>query len=126
MREAARLLENGACRLLLRDFSDDRTGLPLEETLAALDTSPAIFLRSIRFRSGREDPRCFSPYRMAYVVPGNRDVVICPALYNGVHRQYGDSTVVIVLHEALHAMGLGENPPGSREITTAVEHRCSR
>jgi hypothetical protein len=29
-----------------------------------------------------------------------------------------------VIHEALHTLGLGENPPTSREITAGVLKRC--
>jgi hypothetical protein len=32
----------------------------------------------------------------------------------------------IVIHESLHALGLGENPPSSRDITNRVERRCWR
>jgi hypothetical protein len=31
-----------------------------------------------------------------------------------------------VLHEALHTLGLGENPPDSFEITRRVGQRCAR
>jgi hypothetical protein len=30
----------------------------------------------------------------------------------------------LVIHEQLHALGLGENPPTSTYITTRVYHRC--
>ena len=31
---------------------------------------------------------------------------------------------VVVIHEALHTLGLGENPPSSRDITARVRERC--
>jgi hypothetical protein len=31
---------------------------------------------------------------------------------------------IAVIHEALHTLGLGENPPDSREITRRVAERC--
>jgi len=30
----------------------------------------------------------------------------------------------LVIHEVLHTLGLGENPPASVEITRRVEARC--
>jgi hypothetical protein len=33
---------------------------------------------------------------------------------------------VIVIHEALHTLGLPENPPTSEEITARVRERCSK
>jgi hypothetical protein len=31
-----------------------------------------------------------------------------------------------VIHEALHTLGLGENPPTSTEITSRIAARCQR
>jgi len=31
---------------------------------------------------------------------------------------------VVVIHEALHSLGLGEDPPSSREITARVSSAC--
>ena len=31
---------------------------------------------------------------------------------------------VVVIHEALHTLGLGENPPSSAEISIRVAARC--
>jgi hypothetical protein len=30
----------------------------------------------------------------------------------------------LIIHESLHTLGLGENPPSSSEITQHVERRC--
>jgi hypothetical protein len=30
----------------------------------------------------------------------------------------------LIIHEMLHTLGLGENPPSSREITQRVTERC--
>jgi hypothetical protein len=40
-----------------------------------------------------------------------------------VHTNRGFAAV-IVLHEALHSLGLEENPPSSEEITYRVMARC--
>jgi len=33
---------------------------------------------------------------------------------------------VALIHESLHSLGLGENPPSSSEITSRVISRCRR
>jgi hypothetical protein len=33
---------------------------------------------------------------------------------------------VLLIHEMLHSLGLGENPPSSREITEHVVARCGK
>jgi hypothetical protein len=32
----------------------------------------------------------------------------------------------VIIHEMLHSLGLGENPPSSKEITLRVMQRCWR
>jgi hypothetical protein len=32
----------------------------------------------------------------------------------------------MIIHEELHSLGLGENPPDSKEITQQVIARCGR
>ena len=34
------------------------------------------------------------------------------------------TSATLIIHEQLHALGLGENPPTSTYITTRVYHRC--
>lgn len=126
VREAATRLESSPCRLLLEDFRNGSTDLPLAESLSAMGLSAAEFLRSIRFRSGQGDARCSDRRLAAYTSPGSRAVVVCPVTGLGFRARDGRSTVTIVLHEALHSLGLRENPPSSEEITAAVERRCGR
>lgn len=122
--EAADRLGREPCRLLLREFVSRATGRPLAESLDATGLAPAQYVRSIRFRSGRGLSPCGAPGMLAYTSPGSRAVVVCPGPLAGFRTGEGTSTVVVVLHEALHSLGLGEDPPSSREITAAVRGRC--
>jgi hypothetical protein len=53
----------------------------------------------------------------------SRYVYVCPQF-----REYQDRrpelAPVLVIHEALHTLGLGENPPTSTEITSRIAARC--
>jgi hypothetical protein len=60
---------------------------------------------------------------MAFTHPGAQVIRVCG-------RQFRDhdseSATIIVIHEFLHTLGLGENPPTSQEITARVAARCAR
>jgi hypothetical protein len=47
-------------------------------------------------------------------------VRVCPQ----VARQDGVTVELVLIHELLHSLGLGENPPSSAEITRQVTKRC--
>jgi hypothetical protein len=49
---------------------------------------------------------------------------VCPAFVR-TQRRNPDLAAVIIVHEALHSLGLEENPPSSGEITAAVAARCA-
>ncbi|MFN7986349.1 MAG: hypothetical protein U0529_02690 [Thermoanaerobaculia bacterium] len=122
--EAADRLGRPPCSFLLREFADRATGRPLAETLAATGLTAAEYLRSIRFQSGLGRSVCGQPGMLAYTSPGSRAVVVCPHELMGFRTREGTSTVAVVLHEALHSLGLGEDPPSSKEITAAVVSLC--
>jgi hypothetical protein len=48
---------------------------------------------------------------------------VCPSLGRLAAAEPGRAEA-IVIHEVLHSLGLGENPPSSEDITAAVERRC--
>jgi hypothetical protein len=45
------------------------------------------------------------------------------AYYFALDRAQGE---IIIIHELLHSLGLGENPPSSAAITKMVEQRCGK
>ena len=58
---------------------------------------------------------------------GVRQVVVTMVgawLFAAQRRHDRRQTEVILIHETLHTLGLGENPPSSREITSRVLARC--
>jgi hypothetical protein len=50
-------------------------------------------------------------------------VLVCPSFPKTVDRERVTAEVYVI-HEMLHTLGLGENPPSSREITRRVNGRC--
>jgi len=117
-------LERDECQQIFTEFHD-QAGRPLTVRLAELHVTAADFLRLIVWRDGTYTSQC-QRGPLAFTTPGSRLVFVCS-------RQFADLTFgdwelarAVVIHEALHSLGLGENPPSSREITARVRARCGR
>jgi hypothetical protein len=119
---AARKLARPECQRVLDDFQD-AAGRPLSAKLEAFDRSAPDYLRMIPFLDGSSERLCRSGRAEMFTVMGIPRVFVCPSF---VEKQIRDPLTAesIVIHEMLHTLGLGENPPSSREITSRVNHRC--
>ena len=119
---AARKLANPECLRVLDDFQD-AAGRPLSAKLAAFDRSAADYLRMIPFLDGSSERLCRGGRAEAFTTMGIPRVYVCPSF---VEKQVRDPLAAesIVIHEMLHTLGLGEDPPTSREITAVVNTRC--
>jgi hypothetical protein len=118
---AGRLAEAG-CRRVLSDFHDAR-GRTLERVLEDWALSPAAYLRVLPFVDGSGELLCQRGKVMLASTPRVPRVLVCP----GFARLGWDEPEVaesLVIHEMLHTLGLGEDPPSSMEITRRVEARC--
>jgi hypothetical protein len=62
---------------------------------------------------------------MAVTAPGSRVVYVCGRRFAEAQSRSATRAELVVLHEALHTLGLGENPPDSLEITRRVGQRCT-
>ena len=122
---AAQRLESGRCRGLLHEFVDS-TGRSLQEALDLTGYTPGGYLRQILFYDGSHHPLCESGRVLAIAHAGSRAVQICPEAFRSRYRKDPRYVEAILIHEALHTLGLGENPPSSFEITTRVIRRCGR
>lgn len=122
-RAAARLADP-ACAAVLRDFDDPRSGRPLAETLAASGRSAPEFLASLRFVEADHMAPCRLRTPWAWVPVGGDVVFVCKGRFLSLVRKNEWLAGNVLVHEALHALGLGENPPRSDEITQAVARRC--
>ncbi len=121
--QAAEKLESPGCRLVLADFRDS-SGRTLAERLARTGLSAPDFLSRLEFRDGRNEDVCHRRHLDACTVVGGSTVWTCPGgslSPGGDNLRSGANTLI---HEMLHALGLGENPPLPLEITRRVRERC--
>jgi hypothetical protein len=119
---AARKLEQPECQRLFEEFRDGE-GRTLAQNLAKFERSPADYLRLIPFLDGASHSLCRGGNVFLFAGRGIPRVFVCQAF---AKKQISDPFTAenIVIHEVLHTLGLGENPPSSQEITRRVNGRC--
>lgn len=120
---AARLAEPG-CARILTDFRDV-AGRTLTARLETTGLDASAYVRSVVFRVGRGVGRCQSRRFLMVTTVVGRVVWVCETQYYREEHEEPDVAVALVLHEVLHTLGLGEDPPSSEEITAHVMARCS-
>jgi hypothetical protein len=125
MDEAAHRLSFPECQQLLSDFADEN-GQPLHGKLTELGVSAVEYLRLIIFEDGTNRSRCREGRILAFTSPGSRVIYVCGRDFMRAAQREPEDVRAIVIHEMLHSLGLGENPPSSREITRRVRERCWR
>ena len=118
---AVRRLSNPVCHEVLSDFSDAR-GHTLVAGLAIRGQTLSTHLHELWFLDGRDQPQCARNSTDAFTVPGWQTIFVCPGVFR---RPVGRGQEILVIHEILHTLGLGENPPASDQITRQVERRCA-
>ena len=122
---ARQRLEQPACRGLFAEFSD-ASGRTLQEKLDAIGETGDTYLALILFADGTGRPRCKGRGVFAFTTPGSRVVYICGRQLKDLAERSPVRAQAIVIHEVLHTLGLGENPPSSTEITARVLARCQQ
>jgi hypothetical protein len=124
LEEAARRLRDERCREVLTDFTDG-AGRRLDENLASIGQSMPDYLGLVLFYDGSRTEPCANERILAWTHPGARAVRVCESFFKW---QRGDPGYAadIVIHEALHTLGLGERPPSPADITQRVAERCGR
>jgi hypothetical protein len=120
---ARRRLEQPECQRLFSEFSDS-SGRPLQETLDALGQTGAGYLGWVVFADGSAKAHCKAGGSFAFTAPGSRVVYVCGAQLKDAADQSAAKAEAVVIHEMLHTLGLGEDPPSSAEITARVLARC--
>jgi hypothetical protein len=121
---AERRLESAECRRIFDDFRD-AAGVTLQARLDALGLPARSYLRRIIFTDGFGHRYCHRGHTLALTAPGSRVVYVCGPRFQRAQARDPDAAELVVLHEALHTLGLGENPPESLEITRRVGARCA-
>lgn len=117
-------LEAPRCARMINDLLAV-DGLPLSARLDETWLTPRQFLASLRFLDGSDDTRCHADaITVAFTQPGSRVIYVCSARFAAEFPRNTDGAAFSILHEYLHALGLGENPPSPSEITRFVKERC--
>jgi hypothetical protein len=120
---AARRLRQSRCQRIFEEFSDAR-GRPLREALGGRGGDGAAYLSTLIFYDGTPHPSCARKDTLALTGVGSRVVLICPTQFRAMWRVNPFVAEAALIHEALHTLGLGEDPPSSREITASVVRAC--
>jgi hypothetical protein len=116
-------LRNPDCRQLLSDFTD-RKGRTLLENLAAFGVGPDEYLAMLPLLDGEARPLCQANQSQLLTSAGVARVFVCKAFLQTVYQRRVMAEVYVI-HEMLHTLGLGENPPTSQDITSQVVRRCA-
>jgi hypothetical protein len=119
---AVRKLQEPECLRLLDDFTDG-SGRLLRHNLEGFSVGAAEYAHMIVFASGTRHSRCGRGGVALVSSPGLPRVYVCGsfAMLQVREPQLAED---LVIHEILHTLGLGENPPSSVEITKTVQGRC--
>jgi hypothetical protein len=118
---AARLLGQPSCEGLVDEFAD-QSGRPLRASLEASGRSAAQYLDTLFFYDASE--RLCAGSALAVTRPGHKVVLVCGSTFLRQFSQNSQYAEAVLIHEALHSLGLGENPPSGDIITRRVLARC--
>lgn len=116
-------LEQPACREIFGEFKD-ATGRPLDRALEETGRDAAALLRGLEFVDGSSSFACRDRRTLAWTNPGSRTIRLCGLEFADAAHSHPQFTANMLIHESLHSLGLGENPPSSLEITERVARKC--
>jgi hypothetical protein len=116
-------LERPTCQRVFTDFQDE-SGRPLQDALDRTGRSGAEHLGTLLFYDGGGQARCRSARTLAFTWTGSQIVFVCAQQFVAAARRDPILADAALIHESLHSLGLGENPPTSSEITARVISRC--
>ena len=111
------------CQSLLSEFADARER-PLKERLVEMHLSLADYLRLLVFEDGEHRRPCSKEGILAYTTIGSRVINVCGRAFARAWQRDRTEVGATVIHEMLHSLGLGENPPAPRYITYRVKELC--
>jgi hypothetical protein len=121
--DVARWLGASQCAQLFSEFHD-ANGQPLGARLRQLQSTPTDYLHLVYFHDGGVNPACKREGTLAFTQVGSRVVFVCGRDFARAWNKQPREIVATVIHEMLHSLGLGENPPTPREITYRVQKLC--
>jgi hypothetical protein len=120
---AHRRLADARCQAVFSDFAK-ASGQGLQEVLDEQGQTGQSHLRRLLFYDGAQTSGCRVPGVLAVTQPESRVIFICSAWFREAFELNPRKVEAVIIHESLHALGLGENPPRSQDITARVVARC--
>ena len=118
-------LEDARCQALFSEF-ETPSGRRLQDLLDAWQETPQSRLQRLLFYDGSRLASCRAPSPAAFTTPGSIVVFVCGREFRSAVARSRALADAAIIHELLHSVGLGENPPTSKEITDVVLARCAR
>jgi len=120
---AAARLGHPACQEVFADFADD-SGQDLRPRLLAKGKSAVEAFATLRVVDSRPAPQCRTGTTLAFTTIRSTVIHVCGAPFMKRSLRNRMAAEIILIHEFLHTLGLGENPPTSDAITAQVMLRC--
>jgi hypothetical protein len=77
------------------------------------------------FFDGSRESSCVTGV-LAFTKPGGRVICLCGGEFKQTWLQNPEYMVAGFIHEMLHTLGLGENPPSPADVTRRVIAACGR
>ena len=62
---------------------------------------------------------------LAFTTRNSRVVYLCGRVFERAERRDPRELQVTIIHEMLHSLGLGENPPSPRDINFRILRLCA-
>ena len=123
LRGASEWLEAPKCQEVLTEFSD-RRGRPLSVRLAELNMSVTEYVSALIVEDGETHAECGAEGVLAFTVVESRVIHVCGRAFARAAQRDAQEARAAIVHELLHSLGLGENPPSPRHITYRVKQLC--
>jgi hypothetical protein len=119
---AVERLGTEACRAMFEELHDF-TGRPAARRLADGERSPSSHFVRLRFVERRDGPCAQGGRVAAWSSPGDPLVRVCPRVFAAVAGQDRGEAAAILIHEALHTLGVGEDA-AKQPLTDYVRSHC--
>jgi lysine-specific metallo-endopeptidase family protein len=123
LRGAHRRLAQPGCQAVFSDFTES-SGRRLQDVLDERGETGQSHLQRLFFYDGADARECTDPGVLAFTQPGSHVVYVCNQWFREAFATNPSKVEAVIIHESLHSLGLGENPPRSQDITARVMERC--
>src|SRR5262245_30105596 len=92
----------------------DGEGRPLLARLAEMETDGPRYLARLSFYDASSTRTCQRDDVLAFTTVGASHVFVCGPRFVSAWKRGPHLVEITIIHEVLHTLGLGENPPSSR------------